>query len=343
MKQLDLSQFDLSYIEEEAAEKQQFYWVGLYYFFAKAAIEMYGEKGEEALRKGVRAYGKERGQRMRRIADSKGLPANLLTLFDYYDLMSDPRFVHPSEGLVITEEVKKSITGRCPDAEMWGRLPDGMHIGSIYCEEVHHQIYSGFDPAIQVNLCETLTNGGSFCRFHLYCRKCNQKEYPLPQYIPQIWDDFSGDMVASIHSIFCIMYFKIGRILKDELGEDAVREALEEFCYYRGARMRKLHQDKELPVNLHSFLLEGDLFLDHREQLSVREKSESEIEIVTKRNILYEVAKTYACEDLYELYQEISYSSLSRGYGEKFCYELPAGNPREEIHMVWKDCAHGND
>ena len=336
MRELDISQYDLSYIEDEDAEKQQFYWVGLYYFFAKAAIEMYGEKGEGALRKGVRAYGQERGQRMRRIADSNGMPANLKTLFDHYDLMSDPRFVHPTEGLVMTEEVKKSITGRCPDAEMWGRLPDGLHIGSIYCEEVHHQIYSGFDPAIQVNLCETLTNGGSFCRFHLYCRKCNQKEYPLPEYVPQVWDDFSGDMVASIHSIFCIMYLKIARILKDELGEDVVREALEEFCYYRGVRMKKLHQDKNLPISLHSFISEGDVFLDHREQMIVTEQSEYEVEINTKRNIMYEVAQTYACEDLYELYQEVSYPYLLKGYGEGFhCEKIPQDS-EENLHIIFR-------
>jgi hypothetical protein len=337
MKKLDLSQFDLSYIEEESAEKQQFYWVGLYYFFAKAAMEMCGDKGEGVLRQGVRAYGKERGQRMRRIANSKGLPANLLTLFDNYDLMSDPRFVHPTDGLVMTEEVKKSITGRCPDAEMWGRLPDGLHMGSIYCEEVHHQIYSGFDPAIQVNLCETLTNGGEFCRFHLYCRKCNQTEYILPEYVPQVWDDFTDDMVASIHSIFCIMYYQMARIIKDNLGEEVVREALEEFCYYRGARMKKLHQDKNMPINLHNFLSEGDVFLDHREQAIITEKSKNEIEVSTKRNIMYEVSRTYGCEDLYDLYQEVSYPYLLMGYGEQFFYEKLPKSGEEDIHIIFRE------
>lgn len=323
MKKLDLEQFDMSYIEEEDAEKQQFYWVGLYYFFARAAIEMYGERGEGALRAGVRSYGRERGQRMRRIANSKGLPANLLTLFDHYDLMSDPRFVHPTEGLVYTKEVKKSITGRCPDAEMWGRLPDGLHIGSIYCEEVHHQIYQGFDPAIQVNLCETLTNGGEFCRFHLYCRKCNQKEYPLEVYVPQVWDDFTGDMVASIHSIFCIMYLKIAQALKSELGEDVVKEAVEEFCYYRGVRMRNLHERKGLEINLHNFIMQGDVFLDSRCGMNVLADDGKHAEVSLKRSILREVAATYECMELYDLYEEVSWNALLKGYMEGAdCHKL---------------------
>lgn len=331
---IDLEKCDLSYIEDVPAEKQQFYWVGLFYFLANAAITMKGEEGERSMRKAIRAYGIERGQRMRKIADSKGLEANLLTLFDNYDLMSDPRFVHPQEGRVVTAEVKKSITGRCPDAEMWGRLPDGLAIGSIYCEEVHHKIYGGFDPAIQVNLCETLTNGGNQCRFHIYCRKCNQTEYLLAPYVRQDWEDFEGDMVASIHSIFCIMYIKMARILKDELGEEVVRSALTDFAWYRGVRMRRLHEEKGLPISVKSFIKEGDLFLDHRFALSCKEISDHQIEVETKRNILYEVASSYDSEDLFSLYEEVTYPALLNGYGKDFsCRDL--GSEKEHTHLLF--------
>lgn len=331
---VDLTQCDLSYIEDVPAEKQQFYWVGLFYFLAKAALDKKGEAGDRAIRKAIRAYGIERGQRMRKIADAKGLEANLLTLFDNYDLMSDPRFVHPTEGRVVTAEVKKSITGRCPDAEMWGRLPDGLHIGSIYCEEVHHKIYGGFDPAIQVNLCETLTNGGNQCRFHIYCRKANQTEYPLAPYVRQVWEDFEGDMVASIHSIFCLMYTKMGRIIKDELGEEVLKSALMDFAWYRGVRMRRLHEEKGLPISLKTFLKEGDLFLDTRFGLKIEMHSDKEMEVITERNILYEVTQSYDSEDLLSIYEEITYPALLKGYGEAFaCKDL--GSSGECIHLLF--------
>lgn len=331
---IDLKQCDLSYIEDIPAEKQQFYWVGLFYFLARAALAMKGEDGDRAIRKAIRAYGTERGQRMRKIADAKGLEANLLTLFDNYDLMSDPRFVHPQEGRVVTAEVKKSITGRCPDAEMWGRLPDGLRIGSIYCEEVHHKIYGGFDPAIQVNLCETLTNGGNQCRFHIYCRKSNQTEYPLAPYVRQAWEDFEGDMVASIHSIFCLMYIKMGRIIKDELGEEVLASALKDFAWYRGVRMKKLHEKNGLPVCVDTFLKEGDLFLDTRFGLKKEIHSDKIIEITTERNILYEVAKSYDSEDLFELYEELTYPAIVKGYDLSFgCKDL--GSAGENIHLLF--------
>lgn len=331
---IDLKQCDLSYIEDVPAEKQQFYWVGLFYFLARAALNMKGEDGDRAIRKAIRAYGTERGQRMRKIADAKGLEANLLTLFNNYDLMSDPRFVHPQEGRVVTAEVKKSITGRCPDAEMWGRLPDGLRIGSIYCEEVHHKIYGGFDPAIQVNLCETLTNGGNQCRFHIYCRKSNQTEYPLTPYVRQAWEDFEGDMVASIHSIFCLMYIKMGRIIKDELGEEVLASALKDFAWYRGVRMKKLHEKNKLPICVDTFLKEGDLFLDTRFGLKKEIHSDKIIEIRTQRNILYEVAESYDSEDLFKLYEELTYPAIVKGYDLSFgCKDL--GSAGENTHLLF--------
>lgn len=343
MKHINIDDFDMSSIEEEAAEKQQFYWVGLYYFLAKEALHTYKEKGDAALRKSVREYGKLRGQRMRRIVNAKGEPANLVTLFEYYDLMSDPRFVHPTEGLVMTPEVKKSITGRCPDAEMWGRMPDGLNIGSIYCEEVHHQIYQGFEPAIQVNLCETLTNGGEKCRFHLYCRKANQREYPLQPYEPQIWDDFDGDMVASIHTIFCMMYLQMGSVLKEELGIEVVREALEQFCYVRGVRMRKLHEEKNITVCLESFLTKGDLFLDKRFDALFIKKDNGDIEAETQRNILWEVSKTYGWEELAQLYEDISYEYLLKGYSDEMsCHKIIENNP-EKIHIIFSEKRNSSD
>lgn len=333
MKEFDLRGFDMSYIEDTAPEKQQYYWVGLYYFLAKAAIDACGETGERVIRKSVRAFGRARGRRMRQISNARGLPANLTTLFDNYDLMSDPRFVHPQEGRVVTAQVKKSITGRCPDAEMWRRMPDGLHIGSLYCEEVHHQIYGGFDPAVQVNLCETLTNGGDQCRFHIYCRPSNQCEYPLPPYIPQSWEDFEGDMVASIHSIFCLLYLHMAGPILQELGQAVLVDGLEQFCQYRGIRTRALNLRDGLPLNAENFLLHGDLFLDHRFGLSV-EKTAGGTVARTSRNILREVCESYGYPELEALYSAVSYPALLKGYNQDLHCELAKPTESTPIKLL---------
>ena len=150
----------------------------------------------------------------------------------------------------------------------------------------------------------------------------------------QDWEDFEGDMVASIHSIFCIMYIKMARILKDELGEEVVRSALTDFAWYRGVRMRRLHEEKGLPISVKSFIKEGDLFLDHRFALSCKEISDHQIEVETKRNILYEVASSYDSEDLFSLYEEVTYPALLNGYGKDFsCRDL--GSEKEHTHLLF--------
>ena len=125
------------YIETTAPERQQFYWVGLFYFFAKTCIDDHGEKGERVIRQAVRNYGTERGQRMRRIADANGWPIDLVTLFSHGDLIGDPRFEHDDGVKVLTPEVKHSHTTRCPNAEIWASLEDKnlgepLRYGSIY-------------------------------------------------------------------------------------------------------------------------------------------------------------------------------------------------------------------
>lgn len=304
---------ETQYIEKDPAEKQQFYWVGLFYFLARTCIDLYGEKGETAVRRGVRNYGQARGERMRGVTDSLNLPPNLVTLSQHYDLMNDPRFDSSKIKVSLSEECHKMIYSCCPDAEMWSCLPDGLSIGFIFCEEVHHRIYGGYDPAMQVNLCETLTNGGDCCRFFIYCRKANQKPYPLPPYVRQPWDDFEGQLIPSIDTIFGLMLIFMGKAIWEDLGEDALQEALRRFGCHRGERMHELHRRENIPFTLDSLLTQGDLFLDPRYDLEKKTEGAS-CEITIKRSPLAEMFDTYDAWDVGKIYFNTIYQAVTDGY-----------------------------
>ena len=51
-------------------------------------------------------------------------------------------------------------------------------MGKIYCEEIHHQIFSAYDPAIQINLTSTLTQNDDCCRFAVFMRPSNKISEP---------------------------------------------------------------------------------------------------------------------------------------------------------------------
>ncbi|MFP4647146.1 MAG: L-2-amino-thiazoline-4-carboxylic acid hydrolase [Candidatus Acetothermia bacterium] len=147
------------------------YWAYLYYFLAKNLISL-GQAGEASLREAIREFGVHRGKILRREVLASGQETTIKSLFENYDLPEDPRF--EQDLIRQDEEVRVSKETRCNFSEVWGELEDGWRIGRIYCEEVHHAFYSAFEPAIQVNITQTLTRGDDYCDFVLFLRKANK-------------------------------------------------------------------------------------------------------------------------------------------------------------------------
>ncbi len=151
----------------------------LYYYLAYGLINEFGLEGEAAVRRAIRRFGWDRGLQMRRNHQARGLDINLYNLFTYYDLPGDPRFRR--NKIELTPETRLSETLDCTFFNVWKEYPDGNRIGRVYCEEVHHQIFGAYDPAVQINLCRTLTQGDDRCRFSIYLRPANQ--IPEPDWI----------------------------------------------------------------------------------------------------------------------------------------------------------------
>ena len=144
-----MTQTNTEYIETDPREQAQYLWSSLFHFLAAETIERHGIKGEEVIRQAVRNYGHTRGIRMRQMANKANMPPDLVTLFSINDLPGDGRF-RRADNAILTSEVKRSCTTRCPNAEIWKALGTQKY-GEIYCEKVHHAIDMGFDPAVEVN------------------------------------------------------------------------------------------------------------------------------------------------------------------------------------------------
>jgi hypothetical protein len=148
----------------------------LYYFLAHELIAEFGLDGEAAVRRAVRRFGRERGLQIREDHIKMGLELNLYNLFTHYDLPGDSRFRR--NKIELTEETRLSETLECTFYNVWKNYPDGNSIGRIYCEEIHHQIFGAYHPAVQTNLCCTLTQGDDKCRFSVYFRPANTLPEP---------------------------------------------------------------------------------------------------------------------------------------------------------------------
>ena len=305
-------ELEKQFIETEPVEQQAWFWTAMYYYMAKEAIDRHGVEGERVIRQVIRDYGKERGRRRRNRVLKKGLDVNLVSLFTNGDLNGDTRFESDESRNVLTEETRRHFVTRCPDAEMWERL-GGLEIGKIYCEEVHHYLYGCFDDAVQVNLCETLTNGGDICRFYINLRKANQKPQEEDAYVPQSWEDCEPDGIACNATMFSLFYYHLASAIRKNLDEETVTAAIEKFAEQRGLRLRELEKRRGRTPSAKSLVENGDLFLDPRCRKEV-EETDGKLTVRVQRCVFSEVCRCHQAVEEGTLYCQRIYQGICSAY-----------------------------
>lgn len=145
----------------------------LYFHMANEMLKL-GEEGEAALRRAVRAYGRDRGLRLRRIHEEEGHPINVRSLFEHYDLPGTETSRFRRTTFKLDENTRQSETYVCQFCELWeelGGVPALRSLGQIYCNEFHPAMWSEYDPDINTELPQLMTEGDPHCRFEVHRRK----------------------------------------------------------------------------------------------------------------------------------------------------------------------------
>lgn len=143
----------------------------LYYHMAKEMLDTFGAEGEAALRRAVRAFGRDRGAALRENHKAAGIPINVESLFKHYDMpgTSSSRFRRTTFKL--DENTRQSETYVCQFKEIWeerGGTPALRSLGQIYCHEFHPAMWAEYHPDITVELPKLLTEGDEHCRFEVH-------------------------------------------------------------------------------------------------------------------------------------------------------------------------------
>ena len=141
-------------------------WAKLYYHMAKEMLEL-GADGEEALRRSIRNYAIDRGETMRKQAESKGLPLDWDTFrvhvkdMPFLEMCKEMTKYYPSDKYTSSE-------GFCAYAKIWERYPDGWEVARVYCDEFHHAKWSAFNPKFRVDMVSEITRGDPVCILRSY-------------------------------------------------------------------------------------------------------------------------------------------------------------------------------
>ncbi len=134
---------------------------------AKEVAEEFGDKGQEAIRRGVKNFGTKRGQTIAQNAKSDGKPNTLENYLPYYDMERSDLFVYDTTQ---TDTVIDQKFHTCPFASAW--IESGQQeLGKLYCDEIDAAIAQGFNKNLIHEEKTHLLNGDKCCHMTFTMKK----------------------------------------------------------------------------------------------------------------------------------------------------------------------------
>jgi hypothetical protein len=137
-------------------------WSLMYISFAKEMVESFGDEGREALIRAIETYGRARGRRLKKRHEELGLPINLRSLFEHYDMPGHPGT--EKKRTVFEDEKLVSFTYVCPYERVW-RESGQTSLGLLYCQYFHHAMWQAYRSDLKVEIPEILTQDDPHCKF----------------------------------------------------------------------------------------------------------------------------------------------------------------------------------
>jgi predicted hydrocarbon binding protein len=234
-------------------------WGYLYLYLTRPVFEQWGIEGEKAIRKGLRSYGKGRGERLRKWHLEERLPINLESagIYWYYMSSHDESTSKLGMGRPTREESltpyhagvrKRYLCLSCPFHDVL-REANFQHYGYVYCEEIHHEVIMTYHPHAAVNIHECLMKGDDVCDFKylmipeipegeidksgLEALRKREKEHPVEFGLFFLKRDVY-DFIGSLY--YCLADAIVNRF--GEKGRTHVKSALVEIGRRRGRELK---------------------------------------------------------------------------------------------------------
>ncbi len=156
--------------EQDGVVQMMEHYGKIYYYLAREMVDTFGAEGEEALRRAIRAYARDRGAALRSRHQAEGIEINAKSLAEHYDMPGSRTGTFRRTFIQLDEDNRVSETYVCQLAKIWERLgaDAGLRIGSIYCDEFHPAMWGEYDSRIKTTLPRLLTKHDAHCRFEVH-------------------------------------------------------------------------------------------------------------------------------------------------------------------------------
>ncbi len=206
-----------------------FAWIG------KAVVEQAGEQtGEAILRKAIRQYGEERGRRMALRARTNKHGLSMVNYFGYGEYKISPGEMELK--IIRLSPHTRLCISKCPWHTTW-KENGFLTLGRLYCLEIDQALVRGFNPALQLDVKGTRTNGDAECEFIYHDADPTLTNYLLIGYRKGIRPGAKAVRPWGYHVGHLFTTFE--KVIVEELGEEgqrAIEAGLVEFAERYGTQ-----------------------------------------------------------------------------------------------------------
>ncbi len=200
----------------------------LFGWIAREVVQQAGQdKGERAIRQGVRRYGEQRGRRMalRALADGHALDMRSFMLYgEWRDRGGDS---HKQEMTDTTPHAKVQIHS-CSWNTTWEE-ESLIPYGRLYCLEVDEALVRGFNSELKIEVNGALSGGAPCCEFVFHQADLTPDNL---QWMEKQRSDLGDKAVMPWAYHLGHLYKTLGEVVHAELGrlgERSMKMALDEF------------------------------------------------------------------------------------------------------------------
>lgn len=231
--------------------------------------------GEMALRQGLRAYGKFRGERLRKWHLELGLPINMYSLINWWDVSSarTSGCFGPEAEKVFQPQYNTAYrvvhpATRCGLFEVQ-RENNYEHYGYMYCDEIHQEVCKAYHPDAIVEIHECLMKNDPYCHF----------SWMMPPEIPEDeidwstykcmdrWVEENPEEVALLYAKrdavqTGILYYFLAQAIIDRFGSEGkkmVESSLKELGKMRGKELKRKLAKAKMDLSVKNIFENFDL------------------------------------------------------------------------------------
>jgi hypothetical protein len=229
-------------------------------FLAREIKQTFGAQSRDIIQNAATAYGRYRGEAIRRRVEKLGLPLDIPRMWNWWDLP----VTSARDDERMNDDLSLYYHGfevpNCPFNDVY-QLYYPTDLRALHCEAMHTAAFQGYNPSIDFWMPALMPRGEGRCVFRLRipldeAEKIERRATAAGEPARGM-DDTTTSYRLVARQVVIIYHFFTDALLSacgPEQTENVLRRAMASWGAWRGREMQATHMEKGWPLNLETFI-----------------------------------------------------------------------------------------